>query len=358
MVRRSRLTTLLLLLGIPGLLSVAVVKANAQTGLKGEVIVFPPPPDTVRIQFLARFSEAADITGRRSGIMAYIFGKQAPKPIIKPYGLAIRHGVVYICDTIVAGLEIIDLKRKTFRYFKPRGLGLLRKPINCYVDGKGYLYVADTGRQQVVIYDDQLQYVGSIGSPAEMKPTDVNVVDNKIWVTDLKSHKVRVYHAFTHELLRSFPEADADTAARLFSPTNLCVTRDKVYVSDLGAFKVKIYTRDGEFLQSIGSYGRGLGQFARPKGIAVDRDGNLYVVDAAFENVQIFDKNGNLLMPFGGPYEGPGYMWLPAKIVIDYDNLGLFQKFVDKRFRLKYLIFVTNQYGPDKVNVYGFVEPR
>ncbi|NOZ57771.1 MAG: 6-bladed beta-propeller [Calditrichaeota bacterium] len=353
---RNRFATLLL--GIFGFLLMVATRVGAQTSPGNEVIVFPPPPDTARIQFLARFSESTDITGRRSGFLAYILGKQAPKPIIKPYGLAIRHGVVYICDTIVAGLEIIDLKRKTFRYFKPRGLGLLRKPINCYVDGKGYLYVADTGRQQVVIYDDQLGYVNSIGGPAEMKPTDVQVVDNKIWVTDLKSHKVRVYHAFTHELLNSFPEADADTAARLFSPTNLYVTRDRVYVSDIGDFKVKIYTRDGKFVRSVGSYGRGLGQFARPKGIAVDRDGNLYVVDAAFENVQIFDRDGHLLMPFGGPYEGPGYMWLPAKVVIDYDNLELFRKFVDKRFRLKYLIFVTNQYGPDKVNVYGFVEPR
>jgi hypothetical protein len=48
-------------------------------------------------------------------------------------------------------------------------------------------------------------------------------------------------------------------------------------------------------------------------------------------------------------------MWLPADVTIDYGNLGYFSQYVDSSFNLEYLIFVTNQYGPDKVNVYGFV---
>ena len=109
-------------------------------------------------------------------------------------------------------------------------------------------------------------------------------------------------------------------------------------------------------IRTIGSYGKALGQFVRPKGIAVDYNDLLYVVDAGFENVQIFDNKGNLLMFFGGSYEKPGDMWLPAKVIIDYKNLHYFEKYVYKGFKLKYLIFVTNQYGPDKINVYGFIE--
>ncbi len=61
-------------------------------------------------------------------------------------------------------------------------------------------------------------------------------------------------------------------------------------------------------------------------------------------------------MHFGGSYEGAGAMWLPAAIEISYENLSYFQSYVDESFQLKYLIYVTNQYGPAKVNVYGFVE--
>ena len=63
-------------------------------------------------------------------------------------------------------------------------------------------------------------------------------------------------------------------------------------------------------------------------------------------------------MSFGGPYKGPGDMWLPAKVIIDYDNTKYFEKYVDKRFKLKYLILVSNNFGTDKINVYGYVEPK
>ena len=50
-------------------------------------------------------------------------------------------------------------------------------------------------------------------------------------------------------------------------------------------------------------------------------------------------------------------MWLPAKVIVDYDNLKYFTKYVDDKFKLNYLVFVSNQYGPDKINVYGSISP-
>ncbi|MCP4646357.1 MAG: hypothetical protein GY852_01310, partial [bacterium] len=84
----------------------------------------------------------------------------------------------------------------------------------------------------------------------------------------------------------------------------------------------------------------------------------LYVVDAAFENVQLFNAGGDLLMHFGGAYKGAGAMWLPAAVEISYENLSFYEPYVDESFELKYLIYVTNQYGPAKLNVYGRVEEK
>ncbi len=322
------------------------------------IVVYPPPPDTVRIQYLTSFSNSVDITGKRSAFLRYILGEDRGKPIIKPYGISIYNGRVYICDTILGGLEIIDFNTHTFDYFRPSGMGLLKKPVNCFVDKKGNLYVADTGRKQVVVFNPDLSYKASFGDPRTMRITDVFVKNDSIWVTDIKGHSVLVYSAKTFKQIFKFPEEKPKTDPFLSSPTNLFVSSDRVYVSDFGSFKIKIYSKKGKLLKTVGSYGKGLGQFVRPKGVAVDRDGIMYVVDAGFENVQMFDKEGNLLMFFGGSYEKPGDMWLPAKIIIDYDNFKYFEKYVYKGFKLKYLIFVTNQYGPDKVNVYGFVEQK
>ena len=136
------------------------------------------------------------------------------------------------------------------------------------------------------------------------------------------------------------------------------ISGDNVYVTDFGDFRIKTYTKDGSFVSVLGSFGNSPGQFVRPKGIDVDKDGILYAVDAGFENVQMFNSSGQLLMYFGGPYKGPGDMWLPAKVVIDYESVKTFEKFVDPSFRLKYLVWVTNQYGPDKINIYGAVEVK
>jgi DNA-binding beta-propeller fold protein YncE len=209
---------------------------------------------------------------------------------------------------------------------------------------------------QIVEFDEKGSYLASFGENENFKPTDVNVTENEIWVTNLKNNKICVYNKDSHALLYSFPDTKKGEKDYLYSPTNLYVTKDLVFISDMGDSKIKIFNHDGLFLRSIGSYGSGVGQLARPKGVSVDRNSNVYIVDAGFENTQIFDPAGQLLMHFGGPYNGHGDMWLPAKVVIDYDNLSYFQKYVNPRFHLVYLIFVTNQYGPDKLSVYGFVE--
>ncbi|MEJ2634723.1 MAG: hypothetical protein P8184_05470 [Calditrichia bacterium] len=335
-----------------------LLAGGKQPRQRPEAVIFPPPPDTTRIQFLTRISTSADVTGRRSGFLRYIMGEEKERPIIKPYGLAAFRGKIYICDTILGGLEIIDLKSKTFEYFTPEGRGKLRKPINCAVDDRGDLYVADSERRQVVVFDSNGNYHSSFGNPDSLKPTDVFITPGTVWVCDILAKKIRAYDQNSYRPLMSFPHAAAGESGYLFSPTNLYVRNDRIYVSDFGDFKIKIFNIEGKYLKSIGSYGRNVGQFVRPKGIAVDEEDNLFVADAGFENVQIFNSRGKILMFFGGSYKGPGNMWLPAKVVIDYENTDFFREFVDPAFNLKYLIYVTNQYGPDKISVYGFVEPR
>lgn len=323
-----------------------------------DLITYPSPPDPARIQFLAKISGSQDVAGKRNSFARFIFGESENIAINKPYGIAVHDGKILVCDTYIHGIDRIDLKSGLFEQFIPKGKGELKVPVNCFVDTRGYLYVADSERKQVVVFDENSNYNSCFGESEDFKPVDIFVLDNKIWVSNLTGHQIHVYSAdSTHLLLKKIPELSTADAGRLFSPTNIYVSDDKVYVTDFGDFKIKIYSHEGEFIQSIGSNGQSLGQFSRPKGIAVDRESNLFVVDAGFENVQVFNDDAQLLMFFGGAYEGPGDMWLPAKIILDYENVGYFRRFVDPGYNLKYLIFVTNQFGPDKINIYGAIEP-
>ena len=321
-------------------------------------IVYPPAPDTARIQYLTSISNSDNTATQRSGFSKFVMGEEESKQIKKPYGVAIKDGKIYVCDSGLGGLEIIDLENKTFEYFLPEGAGQLRLPLNCFVDDDGNLYVADGERQQVVVFNHHGSYVTSIGETENFRPTDVFVYGDKIWVTNVLNNRVYVYQKGNYNLLYKMPELDKEDPGFLFQPTNLFVTQDLVYVSDMGDFNIKMFDHEGQYVKSLGSHGTRTGQFVRPKGIAVDRDTNLYVVDAGFENTQIFDTDGNLLLFFGGPYKGPGDLWLPAKVVIDYDNLDYFRKYVDPGYDLKYLVLVTSQFGPDKLNIYGAIEKK
>jgi DNA-binding beta-propeller fold protein YncE len=307
---------------------------------------------------LTHFSSSEDLKGKRGGFRRYLFGEEETFSIIKPYGVTVHKNRVYICDTGLAGLVVLDLSEETFEYFIPKGKGQLKLPINCAVDERGYLYVADANRKQIVVFDNERKYIHAFGETDNFKPTDVEIHTGKIWVSNLLGHAINVYGADNYELLEIIPGDAAGDGEYIRQSTNLSINNNILYVSDFGDFNIKRFSTGGAFNGVIGGYGNSPGRFTRPKGIALDRDENLYVVDAAFENVQIFNAKGALLMHFGGSYEGAGAMWLPAAVEISYENLSYFQPYVFENFELKYLIYVTNQYGPAKVNVYGFVENK
>ena len=322
------------------------------------LVIFPPPPDTTRIQFLTHISSSSDLVKKRGGFKKFLLGEEESRDIIKPYGVTVHKEKVYICDTGIGGLEVLDLSKGTFEYFIPGGKGQLQLPINCCVDERGFLFIADANRRQIVVFNSERQYLHAFGEPEGFKPTDVAVYRDRIVVANVQDHALFVYGIGDYKLIEKIPALDDGEEGFIRQSTNIAVSQDILYVSDMGDFNVKKYASDGGYLGLVGGYGNHPGSFTRPKGVAVDREKNLYVVDAAFENVQIFNAHGDLLMHFGGSYGGQGAMWLPAGVEISYENLSYFQSYVDPSFELKYLIYVTNQYGPAKVNVYGRVEER
>lgn len=321
-------------------------------------MIYPPPPAETRIQYLTSFSTSTDFSGEQSAFKNFLLGKEEALPIVKPYGITAHASKVYICDTGIKGLEILDLSDRSFQYFIPGGRGQLQFPINCCVGPEGNIYIADGNRKQVVIFDQELNYLDAFFLEGDLKPTDVYVDDTRIWVTAVDDHKICVYDKIDLTYMTSLPKRAAQSKVKLYQPANIFGNDSLLFVSDIGACKIHIFDSRMNYLSSFGEVGSGFGQFTRPKGICNDKDGNIYVVDAAFENVQVFDSSGNLLMHFGGTYTAPGGMWLPADVFIDDANLDFFSQYVDSSFVLKYLIYVTNQYGPDKVSVYGFVNAR
>ena len=290
--------------------------------------------------------------------MTYLTGKQPNfTPILKPYGGAVVPGKLYVCDS-TAGLVLrLDLAEGKIHAIRPTGPAALKMPLNMAAETNGWLYIADGGREQVVILDERENLVDTIGEKGKTKPRDVVLTTDRIYVGDVQSNCVHVLDKRERTPLFDIPRGEDATnlAHKLFQPINLALdAQGRLYVSDFGAYRVQVYDRDGKFVRSIGSYGDNFGEFARNKGVAVDRDNRTYVVDAAGQIVQMFDESGRLLMWFGEPGASKVELELPAKVLLDYDNLELFQRYAAPDFKIEHLVIVLNQYGPRKVSVFGF----
>jgi len=321
-------------------------------------LFYPPPPELPRLQWLTAFTGAKDVEQERSAFDKFVIGEEDNRRRLdKPYGVALYNGKIYVCDTN-RSVMVFDLEKRTFGPLEDaKGPGKLVQPLNISVDRDGNKYVSDPVRGQVVIFDRDDKYVKAFGSSGEWKPVDAIVLDDRLYVADMKNGSVEVLDKATGQKLKRIGRA-GKPEENLYMPTNLAFDKNGIlYVSDIGKFAVLKYDRDGHFRESLGKLGTNPGSFARPKGIATDRENRLYVVDAAFDNVQVFSSQNLMLLWFGHFGKvglNPGELYLPAKVATNYDDIRYFQQYADPNFEIEYLVLVTSQFGDNMVNVFGF----
>lgn len=319
-------------------------------------IFYPPEPNPPRIQYLTSLSGPEDLLDSESSFSQFVLGSESKDSalIIKPYGVAVYNGFVYVVDIRGPGYAYFDLKNKKFDIVYGALSGKMLKPINMTIDKDGTKYITDTIRSLILVYSADNKFIRIIGDGSAFKPSDTLILDDKLYVTDLSHHKVHVIDKRSGKILKSIGKPGSGNG-ELFYPTNLALgPNGNIYVSETGNFRVQEFTPAGDFVKTYGKVGTGLGNFARPKGIALDREGRMHVVDAAFENVQVIDENGKLLMFYGEPGGDKHNINLPTDITIDYDNIDYFRKYADPKFNIEYLIFIASQFGQSKVNVFGF----
>ena len=82
---------------------------------------------------------------------------------------------------------------------------------------------------------------------------------------------------------------------------------------------IQAFSAEGRYLRQFGGVGTGVGQLARPRGLALAPDGRVCVSDALLCNVQVFQPDGRLLLALGGraTRDEPGLYLLPARLGCD-----------------------------------------
>ncbi|MCE7972758.1 MAG: hypothetical protein DYG92_00305 [Leptolyngbya sp. PLA1] len=331
-------------------------KAAARGETSGTYSFWPAFPAEPRVQFLRTFRGSVDMEDAKGGMLeAIVFGAETERQALinKPYGVAMRNGRVYVCDIRGDAVVVLDVAKKQTRLIGTGGSQRLSQPVGVAVADDGELYVADNARGVVVVYDEKERYTRVVGVQG-MKPASLALHGARLYVADMTAQVIRVFDRKSGADLGQIGSVgDGDGQFRL--PLGVATDpQGNVYVSDMMRCRVQKFSPEGVFLAGVGAVGDQPGCFVRPKHIAVDREGVVYVVDAAFQNVQMFDSELRLLMYFGaaGPFNGA--LDLPAGICVAEGDLSAFEGLAHPGFEPRRLVLVTNQFGPNKVQVYAF----
>ena len=322
--------------------------------VKPEPVFFPPPPNPPRVQFLKSISSSKDVEKEKSRLWVSGFtAADMPKPIVKPYGIAYNKDKLYVCDVQGNTVVIIDLFSETFDYLKGNlNYGKLKKPVNIAVDDAGNMYVVDTARKEVLMYDAAGSFIKTYGKEIAKKPVDVAIHDTNLFILDLGDNDIKVIDMESGDLVRSIGKSEEGKS--LSMPTNFTIDNNGlIYITNVGSGNVIKLDVDGHFLGSFGKLGDAFGEFTRPKGIAVDGQNRMFVVDGGAQNVQLFAENQRLMMFFGNPPLKTGALNLPTGIALTTDHLDYFQKLAEPDFVVEQVIFVANQMGNSKISIYG-----
>ena len=349
-----------------GLLAFAGCKSARVGTPRQKPIFFPPPPETPRLQFLTSFSGPEDLGAvSTSAFEKFVLGEPELRDgITTPYGVAIFEGKLYVCDVGKRMVEVLDLKKRTFGYMtKDRRL---MNPVNIFIEQDGTKYVADPTAGAIFVFDKNNTLSIILGKDSGINPIDVVVRGALCYITDFRSNQVVVLDKKTgREITRmGRGKSNQDGQSKPLNElppgefsliSDLTLDREgSIYVTDKAGARITHFDRSGIIKRTIGRLGDNIDEFVRPKGIAIDNAGRIWVVDAATEVAKIYDQQARLLLFFGLPGNEPGMMNLPAKIVLDYDNVDLFQPYAVEGANIEFLVLISNQYGPNKISVYGF----
>ena len=303
-------------------------------------IVWPNPPAIARIRYQAFYAaekisqvEAGSHT-KKAKWMDRLAGTQPATEntkvlfqLAEPYGIAVdSKNNLYVADQKVGAIFIFNTETRDVELIKNKTHAHFVRIIGLAMDDNDRLFVSDPGLRHVLAFDaahkaEEVITEGLV-SPGSLA---IDRENRLLYVSDIELDQVLVYDADTLKLKRKIGTTghnhELTSPGDFAKPTGLAVDQEgNLYVADTLNNRIEIFDADGKFISAFGKSGDGPGYFARPKGVAIDGDGHIWVADGMQDRVQVFNQEAQLLISFGGHGMLPGQFQGLVGIAVDKNN--------------------------------------
>jgi len=233
-------------------------------------------------------------------------------------------GNVYVADFWNHRIQVFNSDGKFLRKWGTEGAGngQINRPEDVAVDSSGHVYVADSKNNRIQKFDSNgdLLKVWGVGGVQFEEPTGIATDGSgNVYVTKYGGNCVEKFDS-DGRFLKKWGEVNIN--GQLYVPLGVALdSSGNVYVTDSGNNCIQKFDSKGNFLKKWGTYGRGNGQFWLPLGIAVDGSGNVYVTDQPTvpdtHRIQKFDSDGKFLKKWGSWGPGDGQLGVPKGLAVD-----------------------------------------
>lgn len=313
----------------------AVLRFNISPTAETQRIFYPPETDSevpryVYIGELLGEQNFMDASNNEPNIFITIlkfiagyFDIQDPQVLQRPQsGLVDEEGRILVTDVSRGAIYVFDEKAGVLDVW-PFAEGYLhfKAPSGIALGPDGRVFVADADLRAVYLLDRNGKGVSVVGSEQLQRPTGVAWDHDTalLYVSDTYAHQIKVFDV-TGRLIRTIGQRGEEPGDFNF-PTYLTLSKNGLVVADTMNSRVQIIPlEEGSSPVVFGKRGTNLGDFVRPKGVAVDSEDNIYVVESYYDHLLVFDKKGRFLLPIGGLGKEIGQFFLPGGVWVDERN--------------------------------------